>query len=108
MVSMPTRSRIESWRVDHLEHAAAHWRGQADRTEDVFNRAVQTIGSAPWEGTSADAARGLVFTQLVAVRGAVDNLRQAAQIAGTARRHSPATKSSRSLRSATPSDSSSR
>jgi hypothetical protein len=82
MVSMPTRSRIESWRVDHLEHAAAHWRGQADRTEDVFNRAVQTIGSAPWEGTSADAARDLVFTQLVAVRGAVDNLRQAAQIAG--------------------------
>ncbi len=82
MVSMPTRSRIESWRVDHLEHAAADWRGQADRTEDVFNRAVQTIGSAPWEGTSADAARDLVFTQLVAVRGAVDNLRQAAQIAG--------------------------
>jgi hypothetical protein len=82
MVNMPTRSRIESWRVDHLEHAAAQWRAQADRTEGAFDRAMQTIGSAPWEGTSADAARDLVFAQLVAVRGAVDNLRQAAQIAG--------------------------
>jgi hypothetical protein len=82
MVSMPTRSRIESWRVDQLQHAATQWRAQADRTEDVFNRATQSIGSAPWEGTSADAAHDLVFTQLVAVRGAIDDLRQAAQIAG--------------------------
>jgi hypothetical protein len=82
MVNMPTRSRVESWRFDHLEQATAQWRAQADRAEDAFNKAVQSIGSAPWEGTSADAARDLVFTPLVAVRGAADNLRQAAQIAG--------------------------
>jgi len=65
-----------------LEQAAAQWRAQAERTEGAFNKAVQSIGSAPWEGASADGARDLVFTQLVAVRGAADNLRQAAQIAG--------------------------
>jgi hypothetical protein len=37
----------------------------------------------PWHGTSADAARDLVFSQLVAVRGAAENLRQAAQVAGS-------------------------
>jgi hypothetical protein len=82
MVTMPTRSRVESWRFDHLEQAATQWRGQADRTEAAFDKAVQSIGSAPWEGTSAGAARDLVFNQLVAVRGAADSLRQAAQIAG--------------------------
>jgi len=62
MVTMPTRSRVESWRFDHLEQAASQWRAQADRTEAAFNQAVQSIGSAPWEGTSADAARDLVFS----------------------------------------------
>ena len=83
MVTMPTRSRVESWRFDHLEQAAAQWGAQADRAEAAFNKAVQSIGNAPWVGTSADAARDLVFNQLVAVRGAADNLRQAAGIAGT-------------------------
>jgi hypothetical protein len=41
MVNMPTRSRVEAWRVDHLEAAAAAWQQQTILTEHNYGRALQ-------------------------------------------------------------------
>jgi hypothetical protein len=81
MVDMPTRSRVEAWRFDHLETAATSWAIQASVTEEAFNRAVQSVGSVKWDGAAGDRARDEIFADLVKVRSALDHLRQAEQVA---------------------------
>lgn len=78
---MPTRSKVEGWRVDHLWTAAAAWMRQTILVEQVYGRALQLVGNAPWTGRAADQAEAALFGNLVALRGKLELLRQAQDIA---------------------------
>jgi hypothetical protein len=78
-----TRSRVEGWRFDHLETAAATWNNPAALVDQVFRRAVSSVGGVHWEGRSADEARDRASADQSTARGASESLRQAAQIART-------------------------
>lgn len=81
MVHTPTRSKIEGWRFDHLQSAAAVWMAQTILTEQVYGRALQLVGNAPWTGQAADHAEANVSESLVALRGKLELLRQAQDVA---------------------------
>jgi hypothetical protein len=81
MVQMPTRSKVEGWRFDHLQTAAALWQQQTMLVEQVYGRALQAVGNAPWHGPAADQANAKLFENLVALRGKLEVLRRAQQIA---------------------------
>lgn len=83
MTEQLTRSRVEGWRFDHLETAAATWNNQAALVDQVFGRAVSSVGGVHWEGRSADEARDRASADQSTARGASESLRQAAQIART-------------------------
>jgi hypothetical protein len=78
---MPTRSRIEAWTTSHLLAAATSWQRQVALTEDLYGRAQHAVDRAPWTGTSADQASAKIFENLVAIRKALDLLRNAEGIA---------------------------
>lgn len=83
---MPTLSQIIDWDVGHLEMAASDWTTTATQWEDHFDtlhRQAMSPGGAAWEGRGADAAQHRAHADLVKVRGAADDLRNAA---GAARR----------------------
>jgi hypothetical protein len=79
----PTLSQIVNWDVGHLEQAASDWTTSANQWEAQFetlHRAMSPGGSV-WEGRAADAAQHRTYADLVAVRGAADDLRSAATAA---------------------------
>jgi hypothetical protein len=78
---MPTRSRVEAWLVHHLQAAAAAWQQQTILTEQVYGRALQIVGGEPWTGSASDQANAKLFENLVKIRGKLELLRQAQQIA---------------------------
>lgn len=81
MVATPTRSRIEGWTSGHLRQAALGWQRQADLTEQLYGQAQHAVDSAPWNGAAADRASAKLFENLVKIRGALDLLSKAEQIA---------------------------
>lgn len=81
---VPTRSRIENWDVGHLEQAASDWTTSAGRWEAQFgtlHRQTMSPGDTVWEGSAADAAQHRTYADLVKVRRAAENLRNAADVA---------------------------
>lgn len=78
---MPTRSKVEGWRFDHLQSAAAVWMQQTILTEQTYGRALQLVGNAPWTGQAADQAEANLFENLVAIRHRLELLRHAQDVA---------------------------
>jgi hypothetical protein len=81
MVDTPTRPQIEAWSTAHLERAAEVWTSRADLVQQNFEKAQSALNGIQWTGTAADQARDRLFKDLVDMRGAEDQLRQAAQTA---------------------------
>jgi len=80
----PTLSQIADWDVGHLERAASDWTTSANQWEAQFetlHRQAMSPGGSVWEGSAADAAQHRTYADLVKVRGAADDLRNAATAA---------------------------
>lgn len=81
---LPTLSQICDWDVGHLEQAALDWTRSANQWEDHFetlHRQTMSPGHTVWVGEAADAAQRRSFSDLRKVRGAADDLRNAAATA---------------------------
>lgn len=78
---LPTLSQIESWDVDHLAEAAAHWSAAADRWEGAFHEVWQQSRAVKWQGEAADALHERTSADKSLVGSKADRLRQAAAIA---------------------------
>lgn len=81
MVQTPTKSQIESWTTNHLEHAAKLWTERANLIQENYATAQNALGGARWSGSGADQARDRLFRDLVDMRRTEDQLRQAADVA---------------------------
>lgn len=81
MVEMPTRTKVENWKSDHLASAADAWTRQAHTVEDIYGRAQQAVAEPTWHGSAADSAHDRMFSDIVRVRTAMEMLRKAAGIA---------------------------
>ncbi|MUL77855.1 WXG100 family type VII secretion target [Mycolicibacterium sp. CBMA 226] len=81
MVEMPTRTKVESWKSDHLASAADAWTRQVHTVEDIYGRAQQAVAEPTWHGSAADSAHDRMFSDIVRVRTAMEMLRKAASIA---------------------------
>src|SRR4051812_6991282 len=80
----PTLSQLFNWDVGHLEQAASYWTTSANQWEahfDTLHRQAMSPGGSVWEGSAADAAQHRTYADLVKVRGAADDLRNAATAA---------------------------
>ncbi len=81
---LPSLSEIANWDVGHLEQASSDWTRSASLWETHFgelHRQVMAHGGAGWDGNAADAAQRRTYTDLVKVRHAADDLRNAAGVA---------------------------
>lgn len=81
---MPTLSEITNWDVAHLEQASSDWIRSARMWERHFgtlHREAMAPGGADWDGRAADAAQHRTYADLVKVRSAADDLRNAAGVA---------------------------
>ncbi|WP_418003445.1 hypothetical protein ACNO8X_26725 [Mycobacterium sp. PDNC021] len=81
MVEMPTRTKVESWKSNHLASAADAWTRQAHTVEDIYSSAQQAVTEPTWHGSAADSAHDRMFSDIVRVRTAMELLRKAAGIA---------------------------
>jgi predicted small integral membrane protein len=81
MVEMPTRTKVESWKSNHLAGAADAWTRQAHTVEDIYGSAQQAVTEPTWHGSAADSAHDWMFSDIVRVRTAMEVLRKAAGIA---------------------------
>jgi hypothetical protein len=81
--SFPTLSQVQTLDTAYLPEAADHWTRTADLWEQAFAE-IHTRMSAPggfrWEGQAAASAQEVSYLDLVKVRGASDQLHQAAAI----------------------------
>ncbi|WNG93712.1 hypothetical protein [Mycobacterium sp. ITM-2016-00318] len=80
----PTLSQVVDWDVGHLHQAASEWTRSANQWEDHFDtlhRRTVSPGDTVWEGRAAEVAQHRTYADLVKVRGAADNLRNAAAVA---------------------------
>lgn len=81
MVEMPTRTKVENWKSDHLASAADAWTRQAQTVAGIYGSAQQAIAEPTWHGSAADSAHDRMFRDIVRVRTAMEMLRKAAGIA---------------------------
>ncbi len=81
MVEMPTRTKVEGWKCDHLAIAADAWSRQANTVENIYGTAQRAVTEPTWHGSAADRAHDKIFGQIVQVRSAMELLRKAADIA---------------------------
>jgi hypothetical protein len=81
---LPNLSQIIDWDVGHLQQAASEWTRSANQWEDYFDtlhRRTVSPGGTVWEGRAAEVAQHRTYADLVKIRGAADNLRNAAAVA---------------------------
>ncbi|MFV8054126.1 hypothetical protein [Mycobacterium sp. 48b] len=81
MVDTPTKSQIDAWTTRHLENAAKLWTERANLIQENYAKAFNALSGAHWSGAGADQARDRLFRDLVNMRRAEDQLRQAADVA---------------------------
>jgi hypothetical protein len=83
-MNLPTRTQINSWRVDHLDSAAEEWTRRAEAWERAYSAVVREVtqpGGTSWEGAAAQAAAQRVITDRRTVLHAADSLHDVAAIA---------------------------
>ncbi|CCK58288.1 hypothetical protein [Mycobacterium canetti] len=81
---LPTLSQVQALDTAYLREAADYWARTTTLWEEVFTEVHDRMvapGGIPWQGAAAAAAREGSYRDVVAVRGAVDQLQQAAGIA---------------------------
>jgi hypothetical protein len=84
--SLPTLSQLQTMDTTYLREAAAYWTRTANLWENVFTEIhdqMSTPAGTRWHGQAATAALEHSYDDMVKVRGASDQLREAA---ATARR----------------------
>lgn len=78
--SLPTRSQIEEWSVEHLEAGAAWLPGHAEVWFDATETPWRAIERADWEGDAADAAREVYRSIKTQAHAGADHLESTARV----------------------------
>ena len=84
MTALPTLSQVQTLDTAYLREAAQYWTRTANLWEQAFteiNHRLSTPGGTLWKGQAAVAAQERSYSDLVQVRGASDQLHEAAAIA---------------------------
>jgi hypothetical protein len=81
VTSLPTLSQIRDWDTEHLRQAADGWEAEAQRWESVYEQDYKRLTETDWKGQGREAALERAGLDLVRVRGAAWQLREAATAA---------------------------
>lgn len=78
MTRTPTLGEIRRWDTAPMIEAATRWSSTAQSWECTFSELTQHIAGTGWEGSAAEAARGLIASDRRQAIGHADGLRAAA------------------------------